>query len=522
MRASPRRAAQRGGVVFVLSVVLGTAYACGDASTDEATADGGADANVVLPDGAVVTPDGAIVSPDGAIVAPDGAVITPDGSADAGDGGADASDAGIDAPDTGPLSPGYVHADINHVLMTGQSNALANTTTLPRVTTDYANIMFNGGPAVGANPTSFVPLAAGDGGWAAHGMADRISKFALDDFEFGVRPGYPATHDLLVSNNARSGETYWCLRKNGCTYRNPPFAFADGIAHVQKGMAFAAAANKTYVVRGVTTIHGEDEHQMYCGCAPNQPEYPLDGTDGSFRTIKDYTDGILEWQRDYEADIKAITGQTTPIPLFVSQLSGWNDVRYSKAAQFQYLAHKRGNGKVVLIGPSYPFQFFSDCRHFTGASRRQLGEYFAKAYRKMVFEGKTWEPVRPMSVTRAGAVITVKFHVPVPPLAFDTNLVPAIANYGFDFVEDGNIQTIANVTLAGADTVQITLAAAPGAGVKTLRYAQNQVPSTCQGIGSNVGAGPGARGNLRDSDPTTSRYGYNLYNWSVVFEEDVP
>ena len=461
---------------------------------------------------------------DGAVVLPDGAIITPEGGTDGGsDADADVADSGADAevdagPDAGPLSPGYVHYDINHVIMTGQSNALANTGTLPRVTTAYANLMFNGGPGVGDSPTSFVPLAAGDGGWAAHGMADRITRFALETFNFGVDPAYPATHDILISNNARSGETYWCLRKNGCTYRTAPYAFTVGIAHVQKAMTLAAADAK-YVVRAVTNIHGEDDHQSYVA---SNAEFPLDGTDGSFRTIKDYADGLLEWQRDYEAEIKAVTGQVIPVPMLISQLSGWNDARFSAVSQFQYLAHKRSGGKVVLVGASYPFQFFSDCRHFTGASRRILGEYYAKAYARIVFQGKTWEPVRPMSVTRAANVITVKYYVPVPPLAFDTVRVPGIANMGFDFLEDGALQTISSVTLASADTVQITLAAAPGAGVKKLRYAQNQVPGTCQGIGSNTGIGPGARGNLRDSDPAVSRYGFDLFNWGVTFEEDVP
>lgn len=464
--------------------------------------------------GEVVLPDGAILLPDGNVVPGDSGPI-PEGGGDA------AADGGVDAGrDTGPLSTGYVHYDINHVLMTGQSNALSQSNVAPRTTTDYANLMFTGGPFAGASPGAFLPLAAGDGGWVANGMADRISRFALEDFQFGVFPGYPATHDILVSNNARSGETYWCLRKGSCTYRNPPVtSFADGIAHVTKGMANAAAEGKTFVVRAITNIHGEDNHQGYVA---NNSEFPINGTDGSVNTIKDYSDGLLNWQKDYETDIKAVTGQTIPVPMLISQLSGWNDIRFSVLTQYQYLAHKRSGGKVVLVGASYPFQFISDCRHFTGASRRQLGEYFAKAYRRIVLEGKAWEPVRPMTVTRAGAVITVKFYVPVPPLAFDTVLVPAAPNHGFDFLEDDVMQTITNVTLTGADTVQITLAAAPGAGVKKLRYAQNQVPSTCQGIGSNVGHGPGARGNLRDSDPTVSRYGYDLKNWGVAFEEDVP
>ena len=42
---------------------------------------------------------------------------------------------------------------------------------------------------------------------------------------------------------------------------------------------------------------------------------------------------------------------------------------------------------------------------------RVEGEDYAKAYRRVVLEGKTWEPLRPKSITRTGAVVTVEMHV---------------------------------------------------------------------------------------------------------------
>jgi hypothetical protein len=71
--------------------------------------------------------------------------------------------------------------------------------------------------------------------------------------------------------------------------------------------------------------------------------------------------------------------------------------------------------------------------------------------------------------------------------------------------------------------VRVTLVAAPSGVGSRLRYAQNQdvnVATRCIGPGT-VRSG-GARGNLRDSDATPSRYGYDLWNWGVSFDLAVP
>lgn len=445
------------------------------------------------------------------------------GSDAASDAGSDAaSDAGGDAdagPPRGPLSDRYVDRDINHVLNTGQSNATANSAS-PHLSTmqPFTNVMFNGGPMVGASPTSFVPLVEGDNGveTIASGMGNRISQFALDDYRFNVDPTYPTKHDTLFSNHGRSGWTYWCLRKNGCTYKAPPVPFADAMGQVTRGKSIADGLGKTYVVRAVTSIHGESDHTSY---AIGTPEFPLDGTNGAFRSIRDYSDGMLEWQADYEASIKAITGQAEGVPLFISQISGWNNSRFGHVAQYQYLAHKRSAGKVVLIGAAYMMPFREDCLHYTAAGQRRLGEYFAKVYARVIFGGETWEPVRPASVARAANVITVQYFVPRPPLVLDTTLVTNPGQFGFEFVDDNGAIAITNVAVAGS-TVTLALASAPTGANGRLRYGHNQIPSTCVGPGTTFAGG--ARGNLRDSDDAPSRHGYALHNWGVIFEEPVP
>src|SRR5262245_4686701 len=153
--------------------------------------------------------------------------------------------------------------------------------------------------------------------------------------------------------------------------------------------------------------------------------------------------------------------------MFVSQF-GSMTTPTSIIPQRQLDAHERSNGKINLVGPNYPFPHYSDCNHYTAHSQRWLGAYFAKAYQQVVVEGRKWEPTRPLSVERTGSVITVKYHVPVPPLVIDTTRVSASsANfpvppvYGFIYRDSTMSASITSVAVTAPDTVTITLSGTP-------------------------------------------------------------
>ncbi len=446
-------------------------------------------------------------------------------STDGGTGGSSpGGDAGVGEPPPVP----YRHFDVNHILSTGQSNAVAlDGIPILSTTQPYANLMFDSGiiPAnacdsngcnVYEKPTKLVPLVEGDTFFKpietmSAGLANEASKLAKE--RYAARTG-EASHDVLVSLHGRSGNSYWCLRKGGCDWwpgNTYVKAFDDGMMEVADGLALAKAAGKSYVVRAVTAVHGEHDHYASAG---GHSLFPLPGTDG-VSVIHDYGEGLEEWQRDYESGVKALTGQSLAVPLFVSQYSHWNDVPTTVIAYQQLAAHIRSKGKVIVIGPTYVLPYSSDCLHFTGPGQQHLGEYFAKAYARVVLEGRRWEPLRPASITRDGSVITAKFLVPKPPLVFDTEKVQNPGNYGFEFMDDsGAPPPIVSVALAGPDSVTVTLASAPVGANKRLRYAY-----TFHGC---AGSGTIARGNLRDSDDTPSQAGYDLSNWSVHFDEPSP
>lgn len=459
--------------------------------------------------------------------------------------------------DAGPgpvLDPRFVGRDVNHVLVTGQSNATAAGAYPPvSMSQPYANLMFDVGVFTGAgcdfvgcsgyqNVQAFVPLVEGDHYFAdvwdtvespGAGLANQAARLARNVY-LADKQGTDADHRVLVSNHARSGSTYWCLRKGTC-YHDAKYTrpFDEAVWQMQRAKQLADAGALSYAVRAVAAVHGESDSDAMCSndepdynaywpgqCPafyrPNG-EYPLYGSDGTPNALASYADALLEWQRDLEAAAKQITGQAESVPLFVSQYSGWKDRPRSRLPALQLEAHVRSQGKVVLVGPTYMLEFHEDALHFTNHATRRLGEYFAKAYAETVLGGRPWQPLRPVAVARAGATITVRFHVPKPPLVLDTTQVKDPGAFGFEYADDSGAAApaIASVAVTGPDTVTITLAAAPTGANGRVRYAMKALR------GTYPGPVHGARGNLRDSDATPSEYGYRLENWAVHFDEPV-
>lgn len=353
---------------------------------------------------------------------------------------------------------------LNHVLSTGQSLSIGFGSAALSTSQPFSNVMFSDGVQATANfDDPLVPLVEADDETMSSGLANLASSLA------------PSAHPILVSVHGVASTPYSGLKKGTAPY-------AVGMAQVSGAHANALADGRAYVVRAVTVVHGEQD---------------------SIDVNREYDANLIQWQADYEADVQAITGQIEAIPLLCTQNS---DQAGSVIPQLMLDAHVAAPGQVVLVGPKYHLPY-NGALHLTDDGYRHMGEDYAKAYRKIVLQGQTWEPLRPQSVTRSGAVITAQFHVPVPPLVFDTTIVTAATNQGFSYVDDsGATPTITNVAIVSADTVEITLSAAPVV-TGQLRYAMDDVT-------------PRPRGNLRDSDATTSRHGYDLYNWCVHFETD--
>jgi hypothetical protein len=170
--------------------------------------------------------------------------------------------------------------------------------------------------------------------------------------------------------------------------------------------------------------------------------------------------------------------------------------------------------KTILVGPVYNFPHLSANVHLTAEAYITLGEYYAKAFYQHIVRGVQWNPLRPVSGSLSGSVVTLTYNVPVPPLVFDTTNVAQLAdgNYGFESFA-GNGAVITNVAIVDETNgvVQLTFDKAPVGGVsggQPIRYAYS---------GTATGPVDGCRGCLRDSDATVGRDGNTLYNWAVHF-----
>jgi hypothetical protein len=382
------------------------------------------------------------------------------------------------------ISPSFVAYDVNHVLWGGQSLSVGAHGDPPLSTSQpYSNVMMNTGlRAGGAGMTSFVPMIedepiADQGETGAVAMSTLATRIATEDLG-------QAGHVILVTNHGLGSADYDALKQGTTPYSN-------GMAQVTAARSICIAGGDTHVVRGVFITHGETD------ALNDNPTYDAD---------------LVEWQADYQADVQAITGQTEPVPMFISQLSSWWDLGNDSLALQQLSAAVESEGAIVMVCPKYMFTYH-DGVHLTGEGYRWLGEYYAKAYRRVILEGRRWEPVRPKRVTRSGAVVTAKFHVPVRPLVLDTTRVSDPGDYGFSYTSDGTPVAISSVQIVGPSTVQITLGSTPAGAVQKLGYA----------FASGASSGPttGYRGCLRDSDPTESENGDDLFNWCVHFNETV-
>ncbi len=170
-----------------------------------------------------------------------------------------------------------------------------------------------------------------------------------------------------------------------------------------------------------------------------------------------------------------------------------------------------------------------------------------------IINNGTWEPLWPISAVRSGANITIVFSR--GGLRFDTSLVSdpsgdyasrkfgtsalsatdttVTDKLGFEFCDDnttnpsaaiigfnGQLLNVTNInanfgtTNIAGDTLVVNLSGTPTSTNKRIRYAWTGT------AGANAGPTTGARGCLRDNDTSTpSFYGFDLYNYCVIFDE---
>ena len=206
-----------------------------------------------------------------------------------------------------------------------------------------------------------------------------------------------------------------------------------------------------------------------------------------------YRAALEQLQIDLETDIKALTGQTTPVFIVTYQLSygamTWPDI----AKAHLDLAQK--NPKFFMSTPMYQFPYAPDKVHLTNVGYKWSGAYFGRAYERLVLEGVEPQWINPISALRTGNSIRLRFAVPAPPLKFDITKLAATTDNGFRVKDSVGTVAIVSMAVERGNEVVLELASTP-VGVTTVRYGLDYL-----GIGLSITGG--ASGNLRDSDPET-------------------
>lgn len=294
---------------------------------------------------------------------------------------------------------------------------------------------------------------------------------------------------IVLFNNAVPGADYNSLKKGTTPYNNglTDITTADGLTtNLSRSLRIIATAN----------LHGPADRA-------NAAAYPS------------YLD---EWQADYQSDIQAITSQAQTIPMFIDQSSNFTGYNESTSELvIAQLSAAQNNNQIYMVGPKYQFAYAGDNVHLTNQGYRWLGEYYGKAIKRVVYDSQSITALAPAEVVRNRDIISLRLDVPAPPIAIDTTNVLSQTNYGFEYTDSGSPPSITNVQLDGQDTVRITLSATPTGASQKLRYAYTGTSGAAPGAQSSGSA----RGNIRDSDATSSLYGNNLYNWLVHFDNAI-
>ena len=178
-------------------------------------------------------------------------------------------------------------------------------------------------------------------------------------------------------------------------------AYQATLIETQAIARLASAMGKTFGIGAIIVTHGE-----------------ADAGNAS------YESDLYQLWSDYETDLSALTGQTQKILMITSQMNSVNDRAASTLAEWKIGVDHPGD--VVCSGPKYQYPYFAgDHVHLVTDGYRQLGEKYGQIYFERVVLGHDWQPLAPTTIERSGPrTITVHFHVPVPPLVWETTFTP--------------------------------------------------------------------------------------------------
>lgn len=287
------------------------------------------------------------------------------------------------------------------------------------------------------------------------------------------------------------GEPYSSLAQGTTIYVNMKAIISGAIANSPSGMALNIPA--------VPYIQGEADSQA-----------------GTSRTT--YATDLATLESNLSSDIESLTSQSeTPVLLLTQETNSFGP--FGSAANAAAILGAESDAAaahpstIFLVTPNYVFENNAQqSGHLTARGYFYMGEYMARAYRKVVGssyggQGGTWEaPIESGTISNSGATVTIPLTGGTTPYVLDCSSVtsPNGACDGFYYTDSsGSPPSCSNVAISGNNVV-MTLSAAPShAATGTVEYAWPD-GNTNEGATTTPGPASGLRGCLHDSDSYVS------------------
>lgn len=228
------------------------------------------------------------------------------------------------------------------------------------------------------------------------------------------------------------------------------------------------------------------------------------GIGDSLTSDADYEASMIQYSNDVNADLRAITGQTRDIALFISQLTGTANGHRDKGL-VQLALSKSNPSRFIISNPIYMMNFY-DAQHYDNQSSHITGLYKARAMYQTIFEGVPFVPNQSISTAQGGGFVDIVYNR--EGLEFDTSLYPNQGDYGFVAINASGIEPITNIEIVSTNMTDDTVRIHTDNPLTEVRYAQTRVSGRSDAFN-------GFAGNLRDSSAFTTFNGFPLNDWAV-------
>lgn len=313
----------------------------------------------------------------------------------------------------------------------------------------------------------------------------------IDTRQRSTAEGYPYRYTVDLGTFADELNSYYATG-----------AFAQTLAQVERAQELAAERGHSYKVAGVVWIQGESDNSN-----------------------ANYAEAFSRLVNDYNACIKAITGQAEDVFFFVDSIT-FNGAYAGQSGELVVdrqldlacadTASISNDGLVYMVGPRYQYH---PPVHYAPQSIVAKGEVIAQAIESVVFRRRPWRPLSLQSVTVQGSDLLCRFHVPVPPLQFQLTLENSRSqsmfntfspDYGFQVVSVGGQSILTEVVIESPYELRLKCSEYPAGA--SLSYGQRVLEH-----------GKLMRGNLCDSHNYPSLFvdgngmHYDSRNWAMPF-----